>query len=122
MTKTGKEALDRLMDVFFGPADPTAMTLFQAETLMGLLIGEIVEDRTPERPKVHLSEGACRLFLQELEMSKRGLVEIDKKNLLRLTPAGEAMAVALVSRYCKMCQRLLAPEMVADRVKKAQAK
>jgi hypothetical protein len=127
MTKMSKETQDRLMDVILSLADPTALTLYQAETLIGLLAGEVIEawidyGGTADRPKVSLSEGLCRAFLQERELIKRGLVERGPENLLRLTPAGQEMAAVLVHHYGKVCQRLPALTPVAEEVINARLK
>lgn len=123
MMKTSKEAQDLLFDVSFGLADPTALTIYQAETLMGLLAGEVVEIMmihgcTPERAVIPLSEGICRVYLQQMTLVKRGLVEISPESLLRLTPGGKEMAAVLVSHYLRICQRLPAMEAVAEQVRK----
>lgn len=122
MRKMSKETQDRLMDVIFNRADPTALTLYQAETLIGLLAGEVIEawmdyGGTADRPKVSLSEGSCRAFLQERELIKRGLVERGPENLLGLTTDGKKMAADLVSHYGKVCQRLPALNATAEEVK-----
>jgi hypothetical protein len=127
MTKMSKEAVDRLMDMFFGPVDPTAMTLYQAETLTGLLARDAVETAMiykgqPEREGIPLSEGICRLFMQQQGLIKRGLVVVDAENMLHLTPDGEAMAASLVSHYRKACQRLPEMEAAADQMKQARQK
>ena len=127
MTKMSKETQDRLMDVIFNQADPTALTLYQAETLIGLLAGEVIEDRMDyggpaDRPKVSLSEGLCRAFLQERALIKLALIERGPENLLRLTLAGKEMAVALVSHYGKVCQRLPALNAAAEEARKARLK
>ena len=121
MTKTSKEALDRLFEVSFSRADPTALTIYQAETLMGLLAEEAVEvmmihGSTPERAVIPLSEGICRAYLQQMALVKRGLVEISPENLLQLMPAGKEMAAVLISHYSRICQRLPAMEAVAEQV------
>ena len=127
MTKMSKEATDRLFDMIFGPVDPTALTLYQAETLTGLLAGENVEimmihNRRPARGEIPLSEGICRVFLQQQELVKLGLMVVDPENMLHLTPGGELMAQALVSHYSKACQRLPALEVAAETVRQARPK
>lgn len=106
------EQISRVLGACQGTVDSTELTLFQMEILLRLSRKQPLEAR--QGWNAYLSDAVCRWFLQERKLIEGGLIEVTRKNRLRLTGKGHMAVAGLVMYQREMVELLLDPAAAAE--------